>query len=308
VVWITRSSEAKFGVKPGEWSAVLPVVRAQKVTYGALKPGTTYYYETAGGSGSFKTPGDGPFEFIVFGDTRTRHEMHQRVIDAMVKTDPEFVIHTGDLVTDGSDPALWPRFFSIEKELLKRAPFFPVLGNHERNTPQFYDFFDVKRAYYAFDWGNVHFTLLNTELNGIEDREAFWQEQTRWLEADLKASQKADLRIAVFHQPPFTAVKRRQTDGKKVREWVPLFEKYKVAAVFSGHDHNYQHHAKNGVHYIVTGGGGAPLYAVDAPVEGLTVNVESIEHFVRMIGEPGKVKLEAVALDGRILESFTITK
>jgi len=41
---------------------------------------------------------------------------------------------------------------------------------------------------------------------------------------------------------------------------VPLFEKYGVGAVFSGHDHNYQRVLYNGIEYVVTGGGGSPLY------------------------------------------------
>jgi acid phosphatase type 7 len=42
--------------------------------------------------------------------------------------------------------------------------------------------------------------------------------------------------------------------------FTPLFEKYKVSVVFAGHMHNYQRRIDNGITYIVTGGGGAPLY------------------------------------------------
>ena len=106
-----------------------------------------------------------------------------------------------------------------------------------------------------------------------------------------------------MHHPPFTAVKKRQDDNKNVKDLVPLFEKHKVHAVFNGHDHNYQHHIYNGVHYVVTGGGGAPLYPVDGPMEGITQKVESTENYVAVSVEGAKVHIRAVALDGHIIDT-----
>jgi hypothetical protein len=77
-----------------------------------------------------------------------------------------------------------------------------------------------------------------------------------------------------------TAVTRRQGDNAHITALEPMFEKYGVAAAFFGHDHNYQHYLKSGVHYFVTGGGGAPLYDVDTPPAGVTVKVMSTENFV----------------------------
>lgn len=310
VAWIIQSTEVKLGTKPNELNIVAPSMRVEKVTYAGLKSGTTYYYDAGvAGKGSFKTAPEAgaPFKFVIYGDTRTRHEMHQRVVDAIVKSDPDFVVHTGDLVSDGSDTGLWPRFFSIEKILLSKTAFFPVLGNHERNNPQYYQFFDVKTGYYSFDWGGVHFTLLNTDFVGdAKEKDEFWTRQTAWMVADLKSSQKAAMRIVVMHNPPFTAVKRRQKEAGDVQALVPLFEQYKVAGVFTGHDHNYQHHLKSGVHYVVTGGGGAPLYEVDGPIPGLTLKVESTEHFVQIKVEGKKAAVEAVALDGRVIDTFDL--
>ncbi|HWQ53896.1 MAG TPA: metallophosphoesterase [Bryobacteraceae bacterium] len=306
VVWVVQTSEAKLGLKPDQLTTTVPVLRAEKVTYSGLKPGLTYHYDVLGqdsGKGSFQTApsGPAPFNFIVYGDTRSRHDMHQRIVDAMVKAGPEFVIHTGDLVADGANSEQWSRFFSIEKELLRRTVFFPVLGNHERNNPQYFEFFDMKKPYYSFNWGSAHFALLDTGIVAAE-----WDEQTRWLGADLERAAKADFRFVIFHEPPYTAVKKRQSDGTRSRTLVPLLEKYKVHAVFSGHDHNYQRHVKDGVQYIVTGGGGAPLYPVDGPIEGMTRKVVSTEHYVQVKVEGKTARLEAVALDGSVIEAFEI--
>ncbi len=308
--WVVQTGDVKVGM-----TRSIPVLRAEKVSMTGLKPGEKVEYTTPNGlKGSFIAAPAAPASFsgVVFGDTRTRHDLHRKIMEAIGKLSPDFLIHTGDLVTDGKDVEQWPRFFEIEGPVLKKTVFYPALGNHERNCRYFYDFFDIDTPYYSFDWGGAHFTVLNTDLGNValsaKAREEFWTEQERWMEDDLEKAQKAEFRFVITHHPPFTAVKRRQGGNARVTAMVPLFEKYNVTAVFSGHDHNYQHHVKNGVHYVVTGGGGAPLYAVDGPIEGLTVKVESTEHYVRMMGEPGKVKMEAVALDGRVLETFEVVK
>lgn len=308
VSWVVESSEVKIGTAPGQLAPVAPVLHSEHVTYNNLNPGTTYYYDVLGQKGTFKTPPVGPaaFQFVIYGDTRTRHDFHQKVVDAIVKTKPDFVVHTGDLVQDGSNPAMWPFFFNIEKNLLEQTDFFPALGNHERNNLQYYEFFDVRAPYYSFDWGSSHFVVLNSDVANTaispEARELFWSEQKRWFEEDLKNSQKADFRFAIFHHPPFTSVKKRQKEENPSLGLLPLIEKYKVAAVFNGHDHAYQHFLKDGVHYIVTGGGGAPLYTLDAPPPGITQKIESTEHFVTVKVEGKTAHIEAIALDGHKID------
>lgn len=306
--WIMKTGEVKAGEKTA------PILRSEKVTFTGLKPGARIDYDVLGGKpeglGSFYTAptGPAPFKAVVFGDTRTRHDLHRRVMAAMENSGAHFVIHTGDLVADGNDTAQWPLFFQIEGAMLRKSAFFPVLGNHERNNPRFYEFFDVREPYYSFDWGAAHFTILNTDLGNValsaDAREAFEREQTRWFEDDLRKAQKAEFRFVVMHNPPLTAVKKRQGTNRYSESLVPLLEKYKVAAVFNGHDHNYQHHLQNGIRYIVTGGGGAPLYPVDGPMENITQKVVSTEHYVILSVEPGLAKVEAIGLDGAVLDAF----
>jgi predicted phosphodiesterase len=306
--WVVQSGEVKVGE-----TRVVPVLRSEKITMTGLKAGETVNYTIPGGlRGTFKTAPAKPsaFEAVVFGDTRTRHDLHRKIVSAIEKTNPDLVFHTGDLVTDGLDTEQWPRFFDIERVMLDKTAFYPVLGNHERNSRRFYEFFDVSTPYYSLDWGGVHFVLLNSDLGNsalsAQARESFWAEQLRWLDEDLAKAQKAEFRVVVMHHPPFTAVKSRQTGDTPVKAMVPVFEKHKVSVVFSGHDHNYQHHLNKGVHYVVTGGGGAPLYPVDAPIEGTTLKVESTEHYVRLLAAPGSIRMEAIALDGRTLEIFEL--
>lgn len=282
-----------------------------------LQPGTKYSYDSLGfpgSEGSFTTAPNGPasFEFVVYGDTRTRHEVHRKVIGAILKyAEPQFVLHTGDLVADGADSAQWPVFFDIERDLLKKAAFFPSLGNHERNNQQYYEFFEVSTPYYSFNWGTSHFIVLNSDIGNVSHsqiaRDAFWTEQSRWLEEDLAKSQSADFRFVFAHHPPLTAVARRQGNNPHMTALMPMFEKYKLTAGFFGHDHNYQHYLRNGIHYFITGGGGAPLYDVDKPPEGITKMVVSTEHFLKIKIEAKTARVEAIKTDGQLLETTELT-
>jgi hypothetical protein len=310
-MWVVQTGEASLGIEPNKADKTAPVLRAQKTAFLGLKPGTIYYYQVfpgEAGKGSFKTPsdGEGRFQFVVYGDTRTRHDVHRTVINGILKyASPDFILHTGDLVEDGNDPALWPIFFDAERELLRKAAFFPSLGNHERNALSYFDFLNAK-AYYSFNWGNAHFMVIDSDIENAAEtksqRDSFWQEQTRWLEDDLREAQKADFRFLFAHHPPMTAVKRRQGDNPHMTALEPMFEKYRLTAGFFGHDHNYQHYVQNGVHYFVTGGGGAPLYDVDTPPAGITRKVVSTENFMVVQVDGLTARFEARTPDGQILE------
>src|SRR6266567_3982127 len=312
VAWLVQTGVATLGSQPGKAEKTAPVLRSEKVSFTGLTPGTTYFYDVPGrtdGKGSFKTAPQAsvPFQFVVYGDTRTRHDVHRRVVGAIVKyASPDLVLHTGDLVADGADSAQWPVFFEIERALLRKSAFFPSLGNHERNNRQYYDFFNVSTPYYSFNWGSSHFIVLNSDIGNAASsevaRDTFWGEQIRWLEEDLQKNQGADCRFVIAHHPPLTAVARRQGDNPRMTALMPLFEKYRVTAGFFGHDHNYQHYLKNGIHYFVTGGGGAPLYDVDKPPEGITLKAVSTEHFVVVKVEGKKARVEALQLDGQPLD------
>jgi len=128
----------------------------------------------------------------------------------------------------------------------------------------------------------------------------------RWLKEDLAKSQNADYRFVMAHHPPMTAVARRQNDNPEMVALIPLFEKEHVTAGFFGHDHNYQHYLKNGVHYVITGVGGAPLYDVARPPAGITQKVISTEHFVSVKVTGKSARIEALALDGSILDRIDL--
>ncbi len=318
VMWLVETGGVSLGTAPGKSEKTAAALHSEKATFTGLEAGKTYYYDInrgEEGKGSFKTPpaGAGSYEFVVYGDTRTRHDVHRSVIQAILKhSQPDFVVHTGDQVADGTDPSLWPVFFDIERDLLRKVAFFPSLGNHERNTPLWYEFFDTASSYYSFNWGNSHFSILNTDLGNVgpgpETRRRYWDEQVAWLKNDLERNQRADFRFVVGHHPPMTAVARRQGDNPYMTALMPMFEQYKVTAGFFGHDHNYQHYLSKGVHYFITGGGGAPLYDVDKPPEGITQKVARTENFMVVKVDGKTARFEAFRPDGESLDVAEVKK
>src|SRR5437763_17206141 len=105
-----------------------------------------------------------------------------------------------------------------------------------------------------------------------------------------------------------TAVARRQNDNPEMVALIPLFEKQHVTAGFFGHDHNYQHYLKNGVHYFITGGGGAPLYDVEKAPEGITQRVVRTENFMIVKVDGKLARFEAVRPDGEMLDVGEVKK
>jgi len=93
--------------------------------------------------------------------------------------------------------------------------------------------------YYSFDYANVHFTILNTNvLTGNE----LTAHQLNWLKADLSATDKT-WKIIVMHNPMFSPAKWGSDSSRNKiaiglqRQLLSVFEEYGVDLVIQGHDH-----------------------------------------------------------------------
>jgi len=128
-----------------------------------------------------------------------------------------------------------------------------TLGNHdyevERGRYEL-ESLGMPAPYYTRRVGNVELFLLDS--NVIDSA------QTAWLRRRLKAS-TARWKIAAFHHPPYSCGFHAGNETVVAR-WQPLFERYGVQLVLTGHEHSYQRFERRGVTYVVHGGGGGPLY------------------------------------------------
>ncbi len=319
VVWETEGStrgEVIYGETEEYGSSVAdPVVGTNHaVTLNNLAPYTTYHYRVEGddvplsADASFRTaagPDQSKFTFVAFGDTRTQHQIHQEVVDSIVALEPDFVLHTGDLVYLGNMFPYWETFFEIEGELLARSPLFPSLGNHELNHQHYFDLFYLpgNERWYTFDYGNARFISL--QVDGIVDFGP-GSEQYVWLVRELAANTQPWL-FVYFHIPPYTSSLEEPDIEQDVRQALtPLFEQHGVDVVFTGHNHNYERNEVNGVTYIVTGGGGAPLCVMEEPE--LTRAAFAVAyHFVLLEIDGNHLGATVLSSQGRILDEFERT-
>jgi acid phosphatase type 7 len=295
----------------------------QEVEIEGLQPGRRYRYQvTMGGErkgGEFATaPASGaPFSFIVFGDSRDSTGGHQRVVDRVRDEVPDFLLGTGDMVNEGDSEDDWQSFFDTERELLRENVLYPSLGNHDRQgrgrtADNFRKYFALPEnspdpeRYYAFTYGSARFLILDSNAHSFA-----LTDQTEWIEQQLQAARlDPDIRhvFVTMHHPPYSV--SLHGGQEELREaWTPLFEKYQVAAVFSGHDHVYSRAEQSGVHYFVSGGGGAPLYPRKASSSKIDVQAtkyfERVNHYVRVHVYGDFIEVSAVRADGTLIENVS---
>lgn len=285
-----------------------------------LTPNTLYHYRVrtdgiyTSPDHTFRTaPGDPstPFTLALYGDSRTNDEARRRVKNTINSIHPWLAISTGDLVKDGKKRNLWKIWFSTMHDMLDHIPFLSSIGNHEDDSDIYYELFhypthpnggDRAEAYYSFNYGSVHFIVLNSEDVG-----GTGNAQRDWLEADLQQADSNPAirwKIVVFHRPAYSSGSHGG-NSQIVQHWAPLFEQYHVDLVFAGHDHDYERtNVINNVIYIVTGGGGAPLRSVGS--SSWTAYSLSVYHVCKLQITENTLYFEAIDTTGNIFDSFNI--
>lgn len=291
-----------------------------------LQPGTDYEYLIAPENDwkkafTFSTPAnDDFFSFIWFGDVHHKKEfgdLHKKAGAAH----PEVAFYTiaGDLVGDGLYRDQWDDLFEFSKEVNCRKPLMNVPGNHDNRlglgAKMYRDMFSYptngpegvpKEQTYSFTYKNALFLML--------DATSSVEAQTAWIEEQL-ANTKATWKIAVFHFPPYNW-EEPYLDIQE--EWIPLFDKYHVNMVFSGHIHYYMRSKpmkagevtdsyKEGTAYIISLG--IPGRNQD-PTEEPYAAVRNMDCWLyqHIQIEKNKLTYQSVNFDGEVIDSFEIQK
>ncbi|GEM_PF-6629425 len=208
--------------------------------------------------GSFKTLGEQSFTFVVYGDTQeqypwfTQLDRHKLVADYIAQEEGiSFVVHLGDFTYDADDAAGWDVFFEAAREMLAHVTLYPVMGNHENNSPVYSELFGMPQ-HYQFRSGEARFLVLDT--NSRADLEA----QRRWLQDAFSAASKWN--FVFYHHPTYSSDARNYGGWELSRtHWEDIFAEAGVNAVFSGHVHAYERYLARGLNYFVVGTGGGTL-------------------------------------------------
>jgi hypothetical protein len=289
-------------------------------TVDGLSPGTTYTYDVFVGSvdvnagtDAFRTApptGTGSASFVIFGDSGTGSP-EQRALAAIMAGDTfDLMLHAGDVAYgnsggtgDATHATLQSWFFDIYRDILRRRPMFPSMGNHDSRASNnwgraYLDRFvlpeqggdgaypDHAERYYSFDYGPVHFVAVDTE-RAFQDP-ARRAAQLAWLDSDLAATGQP-WKVVYFHRAPYSSGLGHGSDLLVRSTLMPIFQRHGVHLVLSSHEHNYEriipwregsNLAERAIVNVVSGGGGGPLYDVGRAE--WTAAARKAHHYVRV--------------------------
>ncbi|MGH9441625.1 MAG: purple acid phosphatase family protein [Thermoanaerobaculia bacterium] len=298
---------------------------SHRITLDHLAPGSPYEYWILGDGNAlspifrFRAPRAATEDSVLFGvigDT-TGGAVPAAIAGELSAAGVDLVLHVGDVVyPDGGAQGYDANFFGPFAPLLAVAPMMPILGDHDIRTSDgapFFQVFDLPPngltpdpRFYSFRQGDAEFFCLDVESSEFGED----SEQYRWLEQGLKGSTAAWKFVTLF-EPPFTS-----GNSNVVEQLVlsPLFERYGVDLVFSGHEHLYERTRPirlsgppaTPVVYIVEGGGGATVSAFDPG--SFSAFLAAVHGYVTVRIDGGTLRLEAHDVTGAVFDSMTLVK
>jgi hypothetical protein len=198
----------------------------------------------------------GSFKFAVLGDfgtgSRTQYELAEQMAKLHSTFKYQIVALVGDNLYGGERPQDFVRKFERPYKPLLDAgvKFYASLGNHDAREQRYYKLFNMDgKLYYSFSpHADVRFFMLESTYPEPE--------QIKWLEEELKGS-SSKWKIPVFHHPLYSSGDRHGSDLRLREVLEPLFLKYNVSVVLTGHDHFYERvKPQKGIVYFVVGSGG----------------------------------------------------
>jgi predicted MPP superfamily phosphohydrolase len=199
---------------------------------------------------------DGSLKFCVLGDFGTGEKTQYELAEQMVALHDRFkyplVILVGDNLYGSERPQDFQKKFEIPyKPLLDRGvKFYASLGNHDAREQRYYKLFNMDgKLYYSFSpKPDVRFFALESTYPVPE--------QIQWLENELMAATNK-WKVVFFHHPLYSSGDRHGSDLRLREVLEPLFLKYNVSVVLTGHDHFYERvQPQKGITYFVVGSGG----------------------------------------------------
>ncbi|TAK62779.1 DNRLRE domain-containing protein [Methylobacter sp.] len=158
----------------------------------------------------------------------------------------------------GTDAEYQSNMFNMYPDMFRQSVTWPTLGNHDgasadsaTQTGPYYNIFSLPKngeaggvasgteAYYSFDYGNIHFIVLDSH----DSVRTAGSPMLTWLESDLQAS-NAEWNIAFWHHPPYSKGSHdSDTESQMVemrQNTLPILEAYGIDLVLTGHSHAYE--------------------------------------------------------------------
>ncbi|MDH3308869.1 MAG: metallophosphoesterase family protein, partial [Acidimicrobiia bacterium] len=276
---IATDSEVRYGTQLGMLNSnvqLAALTTEHVVELTGLSADTPYYYSFGGIANPMA--GDDPDHFFVTAPTTgTAKPTRVWIIGdpgkgstGQLDVRDAYETFTGATLTDlwlmlgdnayesGTDAEYQTKLFDVYTALLRKSVLWPTLGNHDAltsdsptQTGPYYANFTLPtaaeaggvasgtEAYYSFDYGNIHFVVLNSS----DSPRTAGSAMLTWLAADLAATTQ-DWIIAVWHHPAYSKGSHdsdAEVELIEMRENViPILDSHGVDLTFTGHSHSYE--------------------------------------------------------------------
>ena len=251
---------------------------------------------------------DGSVRFAVIGDTGSGTSKQRDVGEMMVQYRAifpfEFVLMMGDNLYGGEAPQDFQKKFAEPYKALldSKVKFYASLGNHDLPLQVNYENFNMNgKEYYRFKKGNVAFYALNSNYMDTK--------QVKWLEDELSRD-TSEWKVCFFHHPPYSSAKKHGSDSQLRDVVEPIFVKYGVNVVLTGHDHIYERiKPQKGIYYFVSGAGGKLRSGDIKETSPLTEkSYDSDMHFMLFEVAGDQMYFQAISRTGETVDSGVIPR
>lgn len=293
-----------------------------------LKPGTTYEYQVINHGNifsdkyTFTTAKAEPssFSFIWTGDVHNSEIWGNMLLDALDKhPTAKFFMAAGDLVNTGLYRDDWDELLHYPSKVFASIPFMAVPGNHDSQDglgawmyQEMFSYPDhapspsMTELTYSFLYQNAFFLMIDATFP--------IGEQSEWIEEQL-ANSNADWKFAMFHFPPYNSIEFYE---EIIAEWGPLFDKYHVDMVMSGHFHYYMRSKPLNAGKLVESPAEGTLYLMSIGTTGKNQEMKEApyaafqfggDHLYQHVEINGKsLNYTAYNLEGRPVDHLVINK
>ena len=252
---------------------------------------------------------DGSLKFGVLGDfgtgAKAQYELAEQMVTVHDRFKYDFVVLVGDNLYGSDRPQDFKNKFEIPyKGLLDRGvKFYASLGNHDAREQRYYKLFNMDgKLYYTFSpVPDVRFFALESTYPVPE--------QIKWIEDELKAS-GSNWKIPFFHHPLYSSGDRHGSDLRLRNVLEPLFVKYNVSVVLTGHDHFYERtKPQKGIVYFVVGAGGQLRKGnIDTKTGLSAAGNDQDQSFMIAEINGDEMWFNAISRQGRVFDSGSITR
>lgn len=356
--WPTRTPQIRLlFTNPG-------AVQCNSVRLDGLRPDTDYVYRIGSRSKEGRTEWTElrhfrtasrtatEFSFLVFGDSQNNmpanpdYSIWHETITKAYASHPEarFFVSLGDLVQEGQNYPHWSAWFEAAQGVIDKIPAYPVLGNHETFRPRIYGSVepiaferqwpvpqngpkDLNGTAYAFDYGSVHFAVLNTQdkeyqsfgqfglfaktarkkhrLDTTAEPSRMLTEQSRWLEKDLSESSRP-WKIILQHKPMYPVSSHRS--NPELQTAFAAGDK-EASLILSGHEHAVAHSDSRPLYYIAgQSGGKVPRHVKQQPPYTFFTTNDGQPDYLFITVTASHMRIQCLTQDGQVLDDYTMNK